>query len=397
MKTNRLILIALVTSTTLVSAAKPGQPVAKPGFAIPHGSGSFQPVTPGIRSAYAPNRPAPAMPRPATVSGGATVKPGAAIPRSRAGASPAATGDRRLAGFTGNSGAANATGRGIAGAFHAIDVVRGSLPAGLRQFGVHGTTPTTPGFATPNFGDEGAFGRTSPQRQGLDPLARFQPQRGGVKDLRGAVSQGRREGDTDTDGSWNLGPYEYMNPDGSRHVVAPGANGQSTTQHYAPDGKYTGRSDSQSSLDHTTVQHHDSEGHHTSTVVVERRNDGSERKTVYREGQAPEITHSDDVPHDGAGDRSTDRNPTEGASLGGAAGPRVRDVIGLKPLDLLRQDAEARETTRAFSPRTRDQMRANQVRPDSSDNATTPRRNGIAVPGAGVDGTNPEAGGGTDH
>lgn len=324
MKTS-IFLLALLPSASIVNAAKPAAPQLNNVRALP---------------ATSLNRVAV---KPAPVATNARLGVGSAITKSplsaaslpRFNISRTSIPDSRTAGFRGACGA----GRDVANAVRNSGSIRGSLPQDLREFGVNGNLPRNSGFQIPNFGSEGSINQGGSQGKIQNPQDRFSNAK--PRDIRGAMSGGSRAGEMDTDGCWPM-PNGYMGADGSTHTVT-GSGHQSTTRHYNPDGKYAGHSDETRNPDetHRTTQHYDSEGCHTSTVVVETRRDGTEQKTVYREGQAPVITNSDDTTRT----KTTDRSPSEGASLGGASRPGMKQVSGLTNLDLLRQFAEGQSTT----------------------------------------------------
>lgn len=368
MKTN-ILLLALLTSASIVNAAKPAGPQLSNVRALPATSMNRVAVKPAPVATHA--RP----------SVGTTItkspSPAASLPRPNSNHSSIP--DSRTAGFRGAGGA----GRDVANAVNEAGSIRGLLPPGLREFGVNGNVPRNSGFQIPNFGSEGAINQGGSQGKVRNPLDRFSSAK--PRDIRGAMAGGRRAGEMDTDGCWPM-PNGYMGADGSTHTVT-GSGHQSTTRHYNPDGKYAGHSDQTWNTDqtHSTTQHYDSEGHHTSTVVVETRRDGTDQKTVYREGQAPVITNSDDT----TPTKTTDRSPSEGASLGGASRPGMKQVSGLTNLDLLRQLAEGQQSGGGVNYMVRGRLGSNQVRPD--DLGARPRdARGLGTPSA----INPETTGG---
>lgn len=286
-------------------------------------------------------------------------------------------------------------GREIASGLQSLDSLRASLGA-VQEFGDVFHQPGNPGRGdasglTNPFNEDREYGSTPGLPAGVDPSRRRGGSSSGLRDIRGDMKNSRRAGAEDTSGDWNLGPNEYMHRDGSRHRTS-GSEHQGSIQHYNPDGKYSGRTDwsSNRSGDHTTAQHFDSDGQHTSTVVVERLRDGTERKTVYREGQEAVITHSDDPAPAKPGTQSCDRNPSEGASLGGSKGPSVGDVTGLMPIDLLRQFAEGNPASGGM-PTTYTVTRhsgANQVRPvgEGQQTGITTRAKPRVLTGQGLEG-----------
>lgn len=398
MKTN-IHILALLMSASIVNAAKPvlsrnltsipvskpsAMPMSKPSPAVPRNPGALQlsssasnrvPLKPSFNNHAAPNlgsRSLPVKPAAGTITQTSRLNTGISRP-------PLA--DPRVAGFSRGNAAGLSAGHDIAGALRDINNLRNVLPEGLKQFGIKGNTPSRSGLDLPNFGDESSFNNGS--RGVKNPLDRFSSSK--PRDIRGAVSSGRRAGDMDTSGDWPL-PNGYMSADGSTHTVTATEH-QSSTRHYNPDGKYSGRTEESwgRSLDHTTAQHFDSEGHHTSTVMIERRSDGTEQKTVYREGQAPEVTNSDDT----TPTKSCDRNPSEGASLGGASRPGMKQVSGLTNLDLLRQLAEGQQSGGGVNYMVSGRLGSNQVRPD--DVGARPRTDrGLSTPSV----INPETKGG---
>lgn len=291
-------------------------------------------------------------------------------------------------------------GREIANGLQSLDSLRGSF-GGAQEFGdvFHQTGNAghgdTSGLTNP-FNDDRDYGSTPGLPAGVNSSRRRGGSSTGLRDIRGDMTNSRRAGDEDTSGDWNTGPNEYMHSDGSRHRTS-GTETQGTVSHYNPDGKYSGRTEwsSNRSGDHTTSQHFDSDGQHTSTVVVERRSDGVDRKTVYREGQEAVITHSDESAPAKPGTQSCDRNPSEGASLGGATGPSVADVTGLMPIDLVRQFAEGKPA-KGFVPMINRHSSANQVRPAGEGQQTgiTTRAKPSVLTGQGLEGNGGH--GGTD-
>lgn len=350
MKTN-LLLLTLLVSASIASAAKPVAPMVKSSPAVPRNLG-VRPL-PSAAVNRVPLKPpfSSSAPLPSSGPRALPVKPASKVntpvARSSQGFNRALAADPRVPGVTGTKAAGIAAARDAATAARDIGNIRNSLPEGLRKFGIRGNTPAGPGFKVPSFGDEGSFNTPSSSSPGINnPVDRFSKAK--PRDIRGAVNGGREGGYWDTDGTWNTGPNEYMGADGSTHTVTS-TERQSSTRHYNPDGKYSGRTDEawNSSMSSVTAQHFDSDGHQTSTVRLERLPGGVEQKTVYREGQStPEVTRSDDpVPTKSGATQSCDRNPSEGASLGGARGPSVKQVSGLTNLDLLRQVAEGQSAT----------------------------------------------------
>jgi len=144
-------------------------------------------------------------------------------------------------------------------------------------------------------------------------------------------------------------------------------------------------------------------------VVVVRENNrtGEQTKDVYApDGTLQSHSSSRDVPpakeSASQGTQSTqacDRNPTEGASLGGATGPNAKTLSGVSRIDLLRQLGEGQSTGGGPNQMLNGRLGRNQVRPigETGTSFGGPNRNGINIsinPEESVRGGNNTTGGG---
>lgn len=424
MKTNLFILLALGTSASLTHAAGLSIPSVKVSPAVPKNLGvhslpatSRIPLKPAISGSSLPKGvPHVLPPKHFPASSSSAFRPNgiASLKSSSAAKLPslnninrAATTDPRVAGFGGAKGAGMNAGFDAVNALKDMNGIRNTIPDSMKQFGINGNTPAKPGFDVPNFGDEDSFNGGTGNKGVSNPLDRFanaKPR--DINDSFNKSRQGTRAGDRPMS---SFG--RELSRQGSRDGrIIYGSNGNdrtsyssrgpglhNTTEHRDPGGRTTGYTDDYMNLaeNRTTTDHYDANGTFKGSETITIRGDGSSQcKDVAADGSVV-VTEKDSTGHVTT-TQGCDRNPSEGASLGGASGPSVRDAIGLKPIDLLRQQAEGQQTTRTLNPRTREQFgNANQVRPDSSENARTPARRNQTTVGQIIS-INPEVGGGDD-
>jgi hypothetical protein len=154
--------------------------------------------------------------------------------------------------------------------------------------------------------------------------------------------------------------------------------------------------------------HYDGRGIVRDVVVVRENNrTGEQTKDVYApDGTLQSHSSSRDVPPAkepaSQGTQSTqacDRNPSEGASLGGPTGPSAETVSGISRIDLLRQLGEGQSTGGGTNQMLNGRLGNNQVRPigETGTSFGGPNRNGINIsinPEESVRGGNNTTGGG---
>lgn len=136
--------------------------------------------------------------------------------------------------------------------------------------------------------------------------------------------------------------------------------------------------------------HYDGRGIVRDVVVVRENNrTGEQTKDVYAPDgtlQSHSSSRDDAPPKEPAsqGTQSTqacDRNPSEGASLGGATGPNAKTLSGVSRIDLLRQLGEGQSTGGGPNQMLNGRLGRNQVRPigETGTSFGGPNRNGINI------------------
>lgn len=229
-------------------------------------------------------------------------------------------------------------------------------------------TPTAPGHISRNLGGNGLTdirsSATNGQKgsgHGSRPMSSFG---------RGLSASGPR-----------VGRVFYGNDGNNRSSSSDSGVGNggmhTTTEHRDGRGHTVGYTDSWSTADEAGSRHttdtYGANGEFTGSETVFEFLDGSiQSKSVAQDGHVVvttddgrgNISQYESAGSGAPGTRTVDRNPAEGASLGGPVGPGAAAITGLAPLDLLRQREEG-AATGGTNTMTHGRIRANHVNPGS--------------------------------
>lgn len=380
MKTSLITALAIIASLNTASAAKPNAPAVK----MPSSTAMRAVRTPAVNF----NKPA-AAPR---INTPRVVAPKSPIRVPSTTFKPTPRVNPNL------NNAAPRGGMNIGNIVRDVGSIRNMLPGGLREsFGMVFNKPSGP--ARPDLGLGVGSGGTYTPRTPKNPLDRFAQPGAGMRDLRAGASGSRKttspeelaadavgtetpggsatpvQADTDSNGTTTAtssGTDRDGNPVYVESTQTAGGN-SSTTTHTTRGG-----------VDVITTVRRDGSGHVTGSTTDSVNLANGKQVIQIRNGSGQVV---DEQVRFRPGTQSMGINPSEGGSLGGPIGPRVGEAVGLKNIDLLRQQAEA-QSSGGENYMTSRRIRGAEVLPASGENTSqrnTPRlKIDILNPGGGA-------------